>query len=192
MKILIIDNYDSFTYNLVQYIQEILDQKVDVFRNDAITLDAVGEYDAIVLSPGPGLPKDAGIMPALIKRYASSKPIFGVCLGQQAIVEAFGGALENLKKVYHGVETPVMQTAADNLLFKNLPQTFNVGRYHSWVAKKEEIPSCLTVTAVDAEDEVMAIRHNEYNVRGVQFHPESIMTKDGKTMLANFFKALDC
>ena len=190
MKILIIDNYDSFTYNLVQYIQEILEQKVTVFRNDAISLAAVAEYDAIVLSPGPGLPKDAGIMPDLIQKYAKTKPILGVCLGHQAIVEAFGGELENLTKVYHGIETPIMQTAAENLLFKNLPNTFNVGRYHSWVAQKENIPTCLTVTAVDAENEVMAIRHNEYNVRGLQFHPESIMTKDGKAILANFFEPL--
>lgn len=190
MKVLIIDNYDSFTYNLVQYIQEILEQKVDVFRNDAIDLEAVGEYDAIVLSPGPGLPKDAGIMPELIKKYAGNKPILGVCLGHQAIVEAFGGELENLEKVYHGIETAVMQTAADNLLFKNLPESFNVGRYHSWVAKKGDIPACLTVTAIDDKNEVMAIRHNEYNVRGLQFHPESIMTKEGKVMLANFFEPL--
>lgn len=187
MKILILDNYDSFTYNLVQYIQEILGQKVDVFRNDAISLDQVDGYDAIILSPGPGLPKDAGIMPELIKRYAGSKPILGVCLGHQAIVEAFGGDLENLERVYHGMETPIKIVEKDSDLFRSLPETINVGRYHSWVAKKGDIPQCLQVTAIDEKGEVMAIRHKDFKVRGVQFHPESIMTKDGKTMLKNFF-----
>jgi anthranilate synthase component 2 len=187
MKILILDNYDSFTYNLVQYIQEILDQKVDVFRNDAISLEDVGNYDAIVLSPGPGLPKDAGIMPELIKRYAAKKPILGVCLGHQAIMEAFGGELENLERVYHGMETPIKVVDKNNDLFKELPETINVGRYHSWVARKDDIPDCIQVTAIDEKGEVMAIRHKDYNVRGVQFHPESIMTKDGKKMLKNFF-----
>lgn len=188
MKILILDNYDSFTYNLVQYIQEILDQKVDVFRNDAIGLEEVDGYDAIVLSPGPGLPKDAGIMPELIKKYAGKKPILGVCLGHQAIVEAFGGDLENLERVYHGMETPIQVVDEENDLFKGLPETISVGRYHSWVAKKEDIPESIKVTAVDDKGEVMAIRHKEFNIRGVQFHPESIMTKDGKTMLKNFFE----
>ncbi len=187
MKILILDNYDSFTYNLVQYIQEILDQKVDVYRNDAITLDDVGNYDAIVLSPGPGLPKDAGIMPELIKRYAGKKPILGVCLGHQAIVEAFGGDLENLERVYHGIETPIQIVGGKNDLFDALPDTINVGRYHSWVAKKQDLPECIEVTAVDEKGEVMAIQHKDFKIRGVQFHPESIMTKDGKTMLKNFF-----
>ena len=187
MKILILDNYDSFTYNLVQYIQEILDQKVDVYRNDAIDLESVGEYDAIVLSPGPGLPKDAGIMPELIKRFASHKPILGVCLGHQAIVEAFGGDLENLERVYHGMETPIQIVGGKDDLFESLPDTIQVGRYHSWVAKKEDIPECIQVTAVDEKGEVMAIQHKDFNIRGVQFHPESIMTKDGKIMLKNFF-----
>jgi anthranilate synthase component 2 len=187
MKILIIDNYDSFTYNLVQYIQEILDQRVDVYRNDAISLEEVNNYDAIVLSPGPGLPKDAGIMPELIKKYAGQKPILGVCLGHQAIVEAFGGDLENLERVYHGMETPIRIIGGKNDLFETLPETINVGRYHSWVAKKEDLPECIEVTAIDEKGEVMAIQHKDFKIRGVQFHPESIMTKDGKVMLKNFF-----
>jgi anthranilate synthase component 2 len=187
MKILIIDNYDSFTYNLVQYIQEILDQRVDVYRNDAISLEEVNNYDAIILSPGPGLPKDAGIMPELIKKYAGQKPILGVCLGHQAIVEAFGGDLENLERVYHGMETPIRIIGGKNDLFETLPETINVGRYHSWVAKKEDLPECIEVTAIDEKGEVMAIQHKDFKIRGVQFHPESIMTKDGKVMLKNFF-----
>jgi anthranilate synthase component 2 len=187
MKILVLDNYDSFTYNLVQYIQEILDQKVDVYRNDAISLAEVGNYDAVVLSPGPGLPKDAGIMPELIKRYAGKKPILGVCLGHQAIVEAFGGELENLERVYHGMETPIQIVGGKEDLFETLPDTISVGRYHSWVANKQDIPECIEVTAVDEKGEVMAIQHKDFKIRGVQFHPESIMTKDGKTMLKNFF-----
>ncbi len=187
MNILILDNYDSFTYNLVQYIQEILNQKVDVYRNDAISLEDVGAYDAIVLSPGPGLPKDAGIMPDLIKMYAGKKPILGVCLGHQAIVEAFGGDLENLERVYHGMETPIQIIGGKEDLFESLPETINVGRYHSWVANKDQMPESIEVTAVDEKGEVMAIQHKDFKIRGVQFHPESIMTKDGKTMLKNFF-----
>ncbi|KAA3639287.1 MAG: aminodeoxychorismate/anthranilate synthase component II [Bacteroidetes bacterium] len=187
MNILILDNYDSFTYNLVQYIQEILEQKVDVYRNDAISLEDVDAYDAIVLSPGPGLPKDAGIMPELIKMYAGKKPILGVCLGHQAIVEAFGGDLENLERVYHGMETPIQIIGGKDDLFESLPETIHVGRYHSWVAKKDQMPESIEVTAVDEKGEVMAIQHKNFKIRGVQFHPESIMTKDGKTMLKNFF-----
>ncbi len=187
MKVLVLDNYDSFTFNLVQYIQEILEQKVDVFRNDAISLDAVDAYQAIILSPGPGLPEEAGIMPELIKRYAPTKAILGVCLGHQAIGEAFGGSLENLKKVYHGIETPVQVTDPAEPMFQGLPTTLQVGRYHSWVVKREDLPDCFRVTAVDDQDVVMAMTHKQYNVRGVQFHPESIMTEHGHAMLQNFF-----
>lgn len=185
MKVLVLDNYDSFTYNLVQYIQEILEQKIDVFRNDEIDLAAVADYDVIILSPGPGLPKDAGIMPALIQRYASTKSILGVCLGHQAIGEAFGASLENLAHVFHGVETPVEVVAEDEALFQDMPTTFQAGRYHSWVVAKESLPADLEITAVDKDGVIMAMRHKMYDVRGVQFHPESIMTEFGRKMLEN-------
>ena len=188
MKILVLDNYDSFTFNLVQYIQELLNQEVTVKRNDAIALEEVESYDAIVLSPGPGLPADAGIMPELIKRYAATKPILGVCLGHQAIGEAFGAALLNLEEVYHGIETPMTKVAEDEPLFLGLPRQFQAGRYHSWVVRKDSLPAELEVTATDDRGEIMAMRHREYNVRGMQFHPESIMTPEGKQMLDNFFK----
>ena len=186
MKILVLDNYDSFTYNLVQYVQEIVGHKIDVFRNDAISLDEVAAYDKIILSPGPGLPKDAGIMPALIKRYAPTKHIFGVCLGHQAIGEAFGGTLHNIAKVYHGVATPIKIVDGNSLVFRGLPATIEAGRYHSWVVEKHNLPDCLQVTAIDEEGVIMAMRHEKYNVRGVQFHPESVMTPTGMAMLRNF------
>ncbi len=187
MKILVLDNYDSFTFNLVQYIQEIQGEKVAVYRNDALGLDEVGQYDAIVLSPGPGLPAEAGIMPALLQRYAGEKAILGVCLGHQAIGEAFGGQLENLAQVYHGVETPVLVVDEEEPLFTGLPRQFQAGRYHSWAVRAEGLPEDLQVTAVDAEGAIMAMRHRRFNVRGVQFHPESIMTEYGHQMLRNFF-----
>lgn len=187
MKILVLDNYDSFTFNLVQYIQEILGQKVDVRRNDAIALDAVAGYNAIILSPGPGLPSEAGIMPELIRRYGAEKAILGVCLGHQAIGEAFGAELENLTQVYHGVETPITVTMPDEPLFMNIPEQFQAGRYHSWVVRRDSLPESLQATAVDSKGVIMAMRHREYNVRGVQFHPESIMTEFGRKMLENFF-----
>lgn len=186
MKILVLDNYDSFTYNLVQYIQEIVGHKVDVFRNDAIDLAAVATYDKIILSPGPGLPKDAGIMPALIKKYATTKHIFGVCLGHQAIGEAFGGTLHNMEKVYHGVATPIKIVDGSALIFRGLPPVIEAGRYHSWVVERPNLPDCLQITAVDEQGAIMAMRHRDYNVRGVQFHPESIMTLHGKKMIRNF------
>lgn len=186
MKILVLDNYDSFTYNLVQYIQEIVGYKVDVYRNDEITLEEVDQYDKIILSPGPGLPKDAGIMPELIKRYAPTKHIFGVCLGHQAIGEAFGGTLHNIEKVYHGIATPIKIVDGNSLTFRGLPAEIEAGRYHSWVVEKHNIPDCFQITAVDEHGVIMAMRHRNYNVRGVQFHPESIMTPTGKTMLRNF------
>lgn len=186
MKILMLDNYDSFTYNLVQYLEEIIDGKIDVFRNDQITLKEVGTYDTIILSPGPGVPKDAGILMEVIKEYASTKNIFGVCLGMQAIGESFGGELANLEKVYHGVQTLIIKTEDEEPIFKDVPTAFEAGRYHSWVVKKENLPDSLEVTAIDKKGIVMAMSHKEYNVRGVQFHPESIMTPDGKTMLRNF------
>ncbi|MBT8220602.1 MAG: aminodeoxychorismate/anthranilate synthase component II [Bacteroidia bacterium] len=187
MKVLVLDNYDSFTYNLVQYIQEILGYKVDVFRNDQISLEEVEKYDVIVLSPGPGVPSDAGIMPELIHRYAANKSILGVCLGHQAIGEVFGGSIENLENVFHGIATPITITDEDDPLFKGLDKEIVVGRYHSWIVKQEGLPDCFHVTAVAENNVIMAISHKYYHVKGMQFHPESIMTKDGKQMLRNFF-----
>ena len=188
MRILVLDNYDSFTYNLVQYLREISEYPIQVFRNDAISLEAIEDFDVIVLSPGPGVPKDAGIMPQLIKKYAATKSIFGVCLGMQAIGEAFGGNLRNLEKVFHGIETPINVKDESDPIFKNLPQDFTVGRYHSWVVDKKDLPDELRITAEDPKGEIMAIRHTNFDVAGVQFHPESIMTEHGKDMLKNFLE----
>ncbi len=185
MNVLILDNYDSFTYNLVQYIEEELGQAVDVFRNDEIDLEAVGAYDLIVLSPGPGLPADAGIMPALLQRYATEKVIFGVCLGHQAIGEAFGGSLHNLARVHHGVETDMQRTLTDDVLFRQVPPSFRAGRYHSWVIDPVTLPAELEVTATDEVGGIMAMQHRHYPIFGVQFHPESIMTEHGRLMIKN-------
>ncbi len=186
MKILILDNYDSFTYNLVQYVKEITGTRPDVHRNDKISLDEVDAYDFIILSPGPGLPHEAGIMIDLIKRYGPTKKIFGVCLGLQAIGEAFGGELFNLPKVYHGVATPIQITDSADLIFKGCPPEVLVGRYHSWAVVKEHLPSDLKITSVDEHGVIMSLSHKKYDVKGVQFHPESIMTPYGKQMLQNF------
>ncbi|MEL6867563.1 MAG: aminodeoxychorismate/anthranilate synthase component II [Bacteroidota bacterium] len=188
MNLLVLDNYDSFTYNLVQYLRELTDESIDVFRNDEITLAEVEQYDTIVLSPGPGIPSEAGIMPELIQRYAPSKSIFGVCLGQQAIGEAFGGDLHNLTQVFHGIATAVYPTEANDPIFGDLGKEFMAGRYHSWVIKKENFPDSLEITALDEEGMIMAIRHREYHVKGVQFHPESVMTECGPQILSNFLK----
>lgn len=186
MKILILDNYDSFTYNLVQYIEELTGERPQVKKNDEITLEEVGQYDKILLSPGPGLPKEAGILLDLIKAYASTKSILGVCLGLQAIGEAFGGKLENLNEVYHGMTTPVEILVKGEPIFKGLPELIEVGRYHSWVVSNKKVPAELEITAVDANGQIMAMTHKKYDVRGVQFHPESIMTKEGMKMLENW------
>ncbi len=184
-KILIIDNYDSFTYNLVQYVEEIVGHAIDIYRNDKIELSQINHYDYIILSPGPGLPKDAGIMPEVIKKYAPIKKILGVCLGHQAIAEAFGGSLQNLEKVYHGVATE-MQVKNGDALFEGISKKFKAGRYHSWIVSHSTFPESLEVTAVDDVGEVMALSHKTYQVKGVQFHPESILTPEGKKMIANF------
>ncbi|RMG88833.1 MAG: aminodeoxychorismate/anthranilate synthase component II [Bacteroidetes bacterium] len=189
MNLLILDNYDSFTYNLVQYVQEILGHKVTVLRNDALAVEDVDAFDQILLSPGPGVPSEAGIMPELIKKYAHRKAIFGVCLGHQAIGEAFGGTIRNLQNVFHGVETPIRVVAPDDQLFGGLPETFTAGRYHSWVVEKETLPPDLVITAVDETGEIMAMKHKFYDVRGVQFHPESVMTEYGMAMLKNWIFA---
>lgn len=184
MKILVIDNYDSFTYNLVQYLQE-LDADVTVKRNDKIDLDEVADFDKIVLSPGPGLPDEAGLLKEIIKVYAPTKSILGVCLGQQAIAEVFGGSLVNLKSVYHGVASDIELINFDEALFKDLPKILSVGRYHSWVVAKD-LPDELIPTSIDAQGEIMSLRHRDFDVRGVQFHPESVLTPDGKTILRNW------
>lgn len=185
MKILILDNYDSFTYNLVQYIEEETGEDVDVYRNDKISLDEVDRYDLIVLSPGPGVPAEAGIMPALIKRYAGKKAILGVCLGHQAIGEAFGGELINLDQVHHGIETEMLRTKTDDVFFAGVPEKFNAGRYHSWVIDPATLPGELETTATDEYGGIMAMQHREFPIFGVQFHPESIMTEYGRLMIRN-------
>lgn len=188
-KILVFDNYDSFTYNLVHYIEEIVGYKVDVIRNDKIPLEEIDKYDKILLSPGPGIPRDAGILIPLIQKYGASKSIMGVCLGHQAIAEAFGGTISNLPKVYHGVATPISITTDTEILFDEIPKEVNVGRYHSWVVNEEGLPDCFTVTSRDDEGKIMGIHHKDYDVRGVQFHPESILTEHGKKMMENWLKS---
>lgn len=185
-KILIIDNYDSFTYNLVHLVNEI-GLQCDVWRNDQFKIEDVDAYDKIILSPGPGIPSEAGLLLKVIEKYAPTKSIFGVCLGQQAIAEVFGGTLYNLKQPMHGIATPIIVTDDSERLFTGLPHEFKVGRYHSWVVDGNSIPKVLTVTAIDETDNsVMALRHIQYDVRGVQFHPESILTEFGKEMLKNW------
>lgn len=185
MKILVLDNYDSFTYNLVQMIEQIVNEKIDVFRNDKISLEEVAKYDKIILSPGPGIPEEAGILLELIKKYAPTKSIFGVCLGQQAIAEAFGGTLINLSEIYHGVATESTQIN-QHKLFKNLPETLEVGRYHSWAVNPENFPDELEITSVDRNGMIMSLKHKNYDVHAVQYHPESILTPKGKQILENF------
>ena len=187
MNVLILDNYDSFTYNLVQYIEELLGRKVQVRRNDKIALDEVDQFDVIVLSPGPGLPSESGIMPALIQRYAATKSILGVCLGHQAIGEAFGAELQNLDEVYHGLETSMNVISSEDPLYREVPESFMAGRYHSWVVERNSIPDCLELTVEDELGRIMGFRHRDYRVWGVQYHPESIMTEQGKKILGNFF-----
>jgi anthranilate synthase component 2 len=186
-EVLVIDNYDSFTYNLVHYLEE-LGCRVDVRRNDQLQLEEVVPYDNIVLSPGPGIPDEAGLLKAIIKKYAPDKRIFGVCLGQQAIAEVFGGRLINLDQVYHGVATTI-EVLGDDVLYRGLPGTLEVGRYHSWVVDPE-LPACLEATAVDSKGEVMSLRHREYDLRAVQYHPESVLTPEGKKILSNWLNAI--
>ena len=184
MKIVIIDNYDSFTYNLSHLVKE-LGADVTVLRNDRFELPDLADYDKILLSPGPGIPEEAGLLLDVIRTYAGQKPILGICLGEQAIGEVMGGRLTNLTEVYHGVQTPVELTA-DDPIFAGLPRRFPVGRYHSWVVDRDSMPDCLEVTAVSEEGYVMALRHRTFDVRGIQFHPESVLTPDGKTLLKNW------
>ena len=186
MKILVFDNYDSFTYNLVHLVEKITHQKVDVFRNDKIALEAVQQYDKIILSPGPGVPSEAGLLLPLIKEYAATKSILGVCLGHQAIGEAFGGTLQNLSTVYHGIATPIQIINEDAPILKGLGKTINVGRYHSWIVSDKNFPAELEVTAVDSNGFIMALQHKKYDVQGVQFHPESVLTPVGEQLMRNW------
>ncbi|MEO5908400.1 MAG: aminodeoxychorismate/anthranilate synthase component II [Ginsengibacter sp.] len=190
MKILIFDNYDSFTYNLVHVVEKIIHDKVDVSRNDKIPLEKINDYDKIILSPGPGLPSESGLLLSLIKAYAPSKSILGVCLGHQAIAESFGGKLENLKNVYHGVATKIKihanRTLSENDVFKSLNDDLEAGRYHSWIVSKENFPVDLEITAEDENGYIMALRHKTFDVQGVQFHPESVLTPLGEKIMRNW------
>jgi len=193
MRILVFDNYDSFTYNLVHLIEKILHTQVEVHRNDQISLDEVEVYDKIILSPGPGIPEEAGLLLPLIKRFAATKSILGVCLGHQAIGESFGGKLVNLEQVFHGLATPIHLTDAfssvdKDSIFSGFPASFEVGRYHSWVVDKNGLPDCLQITAEDDNGFIMAMKHNEYDITGVQFHPESVLTPTGEQLMRNWLK----
>lgn len=188
-KLVIIDNYDSFTYNLYHLVRELGCRQVDVLRNDKFRLEDIDAYDRILLSPGPGIPSEAGLLLPVIRRYAPSKSMLGVCLGHQAIAESFGGTLVNLEDVYHGVSTPV-DVVADHRLFRGLPSRLEVGRYHSWAVSPVNFPSCLRITAIDEEGAIMALHHETYDVHGIQFHPESILTPQGKAMVANWLNDL--
>lgn len=183
-KILVIDNYDSFTYNLVHYLED-LNCEVTVYRNDEFELDEIAHFDKILLSPGPGIPDEAGLLKPVIAKYGATKSIFGVCLGQQAIGEVYGGTLSNLDKVYHGVATKVKTVVDDEVLFQGLDKEFEVGRYHSWVVDAT-LPEDLEATSFDENGQVMSLRHKTFDVRGVQFHPESVLTPNGKKMLENW------
>ena len=188
MRILVFDNYDSFTYNLVHLVEKILNENVEVYRNDQISLEKVASYDKIILSPGPGIPSEAGLLLPLIKAYASTKSILGVCLGHQAIGESFGGTLVNLDTVYHGVATTISKGPASSMLFEGLENKFSVGRYHSWVIDQNNFPAELEITAQDENGLVMALQHKTFDIQGVQFHPESILTPQGETILRNWLK----
>jgi anthranilate synthase component 2 len=186
MKILVLDNYDSFTYNLVQYIERVVKRPIDVRRNDQISLEEISSYDKILISPGPGIPEEAGITLDLIRNFGETKSILGVCLGHQAIAEAFGGSIKNLSTVYHGVVGQMKQILPGDSLFEGVPIEFDAGRYHSWVVEPETLPSQLEVTVENDEGFIMALRHKQYDVKGVQFHPESVLTEYGGRMILNW------
>lgn len=186
MKTVIIDNYDSFTYNLAHLVKE-LGAEVSVVRNDQFRLSELKPFDKIILSPGPGIPTEAGLLMDVIDAYASVKPILGVCLGHQAIGEYFGGKLTNLSQVFHGIASTISITAPD-YIYKELPAQVQVGRYHSWVVDNEGLPDCLEVTSVSEEGQIMSLRHKQYDVRGIQYHPESVLTPDGRKIVANWLK----
>ena len=189
MKILILDNYDSFTYNLVHMVEDITGVYPNVFRNDEIDIAAINEYDLIILSPGPGIPDEAGILKEVIKTYAGEKPIFGVCLGLQAITEVFGGSIKNMDTVFHGVATTMKVTNDDAVIYKGIPTEFEAARYHSWIATKKGFPKELEITSVDEFGAIMSLQHKEHNISAVQFHPESILTPLGEQIVRNFIEA---
>lgn len=184
-RILVIDNYDSFTYNLVHYL-EALDCEATVLRNDELDIDDAADFDKILLSPGPGVPSEAGLLKEIIATYAPTKNILGICLGQQAIGEVFGASLINLDKVYHGIAAGITITVEDEQLYNGLAQQLQVGRYHSWSVDPATLPACLEITSVDENGQIMSLRHKVYDVRGVQYHPESVLTPDGKKILENW------
>lgn len=184
MKIAIIDNYDSFTYNLSHLVKE-LGAEVTVYRNDQFTMDMLEPYDKLILSPGPGIPSEAGLLLDVIREYAGKKPILGVCLGHQAIGESFGAHLTNLSSVFHGVATPCHITKSD-YLFDSLPETIEIGRYHSWVVDTQALPDCLEITSVSDEGYIMSLRHKTFDIRGIQYHPESVLTPDGRQIISNW------
>ncbi|MBE7697108.1 anthranilate synthase component II [Tenacibaculum finnmarkense] len=186
MNILILDNYDSFTYNLVHMVEDITGNLPDVYRNDQISIAQIDRYDVIFLSPGPGIPDEAGILKEVIKQYAGKKPIFGVCLGLQAITEVFGGAIENMGEVFHGVATEMEIIKKDAVIFKDVSTKFKAARYHSWTASHDNFPSELMITAKDEQGGIQAIEHKEFNISAVQFHPESILTDVGEQLVRNF------
>ena len=188
MKTVIIDNYDSFTYNLAHLVKE-LGTEVDVLRNDKFELEELEKYDKIILSPGPGIPEEAGLLLEVIRTYAGRKPILGVCLGEQAIGQAFGGKLTNLSEVFHGIQTDVKIKNKD-YIFSGLPTEIPVGRYHSWVVDTEGFPEELVITAISSEGQIMALKHRKYDVHGIQFHPESVLTPDGKQIVGNWLKGV--
>ena len=185
-KLLMLDNYDSFTFNLVHLLREIGGRDIEVHRNDKIALADIVDFDEIVLSPGPGIPLEAGIMPALVKEYAATKKILGICLGHQCIGEVFGAKLHNLDRPVHGMATECLVTDSSEPIFQGMPQEFKVGRYHSWVVAREGFPDTLKITAEDKSGQIMALRHRAYNVAGLQFHPESVLTPDGKKLISNW------
>lgn len=187
MKILVIDNYDSFTYNLVHALNKFKGVTVEVKRNDEVADGEPDKFDKIVFSPGPGLPEEAGSMLSIIKKYTGKKPMLGVCLGHQAIGESFGGTLQNMNDVLHGIATPIT-VVAKTYLFNDMPKTFDAGRYHSWIVEKESLPSVLEITSIDKEGRIMSFQHREFDIQGVQFHPESILTPIGEKILENWVR----
>jgi anthranilate synthase component 2 len=188
MKILVLDNYDSFTYNLVHAIESITGEKVEVHRNDKIALQEINRFDKIVLSPGPGIPDEAGILKQVISTYAGKKSILGVCLGHQAVGEVFGGTLVNLDRVFHGIATNIKLEVDNEPIFKDIPKNFMGGRYHSWIVDRASLPSCFEITATEESGQIMAMRHKEFDLRGVQFHPESVLTECGLQIIGNWLK----
>lgn len=190
LRVVVIDNYDSFTYNIVHLLKDLGVKKIVVLRNDQFQLSDLESFDKIILSPGPGIPSEAGLLLSVIERYASTKSILGICLGEQAIGEFFGAKLENLSEVYHGIATPIEILKNENGIFKDFPSKIQVGRYHSWVVSLSQFPDCLEITASSEDGCIMALKHRKYDVQGVQFHPESVLTPEGKRILFNFLKGL--